>query len=112
MNPFCMLGCLRTWFTVEKLMGTPDSYVPWGIVESALYVESRLSVVPLHCVLLALRNSLATQKFQRDVALERRHYSLLGFGTFGKRDNIQSPVMWQPGPDLSSLAGGWQTSQD
>ena len=111
MNPFCMLGCLRTWFAVEKLVGTPDSYVPLGIVESALHVESRLSVVSLLCVLPALTNSLATQKFQRDVALARRHYSILEFGTFGKRDNTQSPVMWQPGLDLFSLAG-WQTYQD
>ena len=88
-----MLGCLRTWFAVEKLVGTPDPYVPWGILESALHVESRLWVVSLHCVLPALTDSLATQKFQRDVALARRHYSILEFGTFGKRDNIQSAIM-------------------
>ena len=97
MKPFCMLGCLRIWFTVEKLVGTPDSYVPWGNrqVSPACRIQAFGCLASLCATGFDefIGYAKVPKEGWRYVALARRHYSLLEFGTFGKRDNIQSAVM-------------------
>jgi hypothetical protein len=59
------------------------------VVRSPLASNSGILLVRIYLVQLSSSRSLAKQKFCQDVALASPRYSLLGFGTFGKRDNGQ-----------------------
>jgi hypothetical protein len=81
----------KSWWEHRLLCSLEKSF------KSALHVEFRLSGCLASLCATSFDEFIGYAKVPKEgwryMALARRHHSLLEFGTFGKRDNIQSAIM-------------------